>query len=156
MSIGTALDAFYMLRPIVRSVFRVLTSILFAAIVIQVGLAGYGAFDAIHKAKTAPIKLKPLEDSFGAHAVFGYVIVLVMLLLFMVASSAGLGSEKVRWSGGILALGVLQAILGAVSPSVPVIGFLHGINALAIYAAAALLAHRAWTEDRVAVAGPTG
>ena len=60
--------------------------LIFAAIVIQVGLAGYGAFDAIHKAKTAPIKLKALEDSFGAHAVFGYLVVLVMLLLFMVAS----------------------------------------------------------------------
>ena len=26
------------------------------------------------------------------------------------------------------------------------LGFLHGINALAIYALAALLAHRAWTQ----------
>jgi hypothetical protein len=32
----------------------------------------------------------------------------------------------------------------ALGRSVPVLGFLHIVNALAIYAAAAMLAHRAW------------
>jgi hypothetical protein len=138
-----------------RSLFRWLTSILFAAVVIQVGLAGYGAFDAIHKAKSAPVSKKALEDSFGAHGVFGYIVLLVMLVAFIVASSGGLGSAKTKWAGGILVLGILQAVLGGVSPSVPALGFLHGINALAIYAAVALLAHKTWTEDKTAAVSPT-
>jgi len=130
--------------------FRWLTSILFAAVVIQVGLAGYGAFDAIHKAKSAPVGKKALEDSFGAHGVFGYLVLLVMLIAFVLAAAGGLGTAKNKWTGAILVLGLLQAVLGAVSPAVPLLGFLHGINALAIYAAVALLAHKTWTEDKTA------
>lgn len=131
-----------------RSTFRVLTAVLFAAIVVQVGLAGYGIFNAIHKAKTAPIAQKALEDDLGAHAVFGYVVLLIMLLLLIVAAAGRLGPDERKRAAGIFLLGVLQVVLGAVSVSAPALGFLHGINALAIYAAAALLAHRTWTQDR--------
>lgn len=131
-----------------RSVFRSLTSVLFVAVVVQVGLAGYGVFNAIHKAKTAPVAQKALEDDLGAHGVFGYVVLLLMLLLLVVALAGKLGSAESKWSGGIFLLGILQAILGAASISAPALGFLHAMNALAIYAAVALLAHRAWTENR--------
>jgi hypothetical protein len=129
-----------------RTVFRVSTSVLFVAVVIQVGLAGYGIFNAIHKAKTTPLTQKALEDDIGAHGVFGYVVLLIMLVLLLVAVAGKLGPSETRWSGGIFLLGLLQAILGAASTSAPALGFLHGINALAIYAAAGLLAHRTWTE----------
>jgi hypothetical protein len=133
-----------------RSTFRSLTSVLFVAVVVQVGLAGYGIFNAIHKAKTAPVTQKALEDDLGAHGVFGYVVLLLMLLLLVVALAGRLGSNERRWAGGIFLLGVLQAILGAASTSAPALGFLHGINALVIYAAVALLAHRTWTEHKAA------
>jgi heme A synthase len=137
-----------------RSAFRWLTAILFVAIVCQVGFAGYGAFDAIHKAESGPISQKTLEDTFNAHGFLGTVIVLVMLVLLIVAAAGRVGERYVKWSGGIFLLGVLQAVLGAVSPSVPPLGFLHGLNALAIYAAVALLAHRVWTESRTAEPSP--
>jgi heme A synthase len=145
----------YGISPI-RSVFRSLTSVLFVAVVIQVGLAGYGIFDAIHKAKTAPLTQKALEDDIGAHGVFGYIVLLLMLLLLVVALAGRLGSSATRWSGGIFLLGVLQAILGASSTSAPALGVLHGINALAIYAGAALLAHRTWSEHRAGAGTGTG
>lgn len=141
-----------MLRAM-RSVFRSLTSVLFVAVVIQVGLAGYGIFNAIHKAKTAPVTQKALENDLGAHGLFGYVVLLAMLLLLLVALAGRLGSRESKWAAGIFLLGVLQAILGAASTSAPALGFLHGINALAIYAAAALLAHRTWTEHRASAGG---
>lgn len=137
----------YMLRR-VRTAFRWLTSILFVAIVVQVGLAGYGAFDAIHKAEGASVSKKAIEDGFGAHAAVGSLILLVMLLLVIVAAAGRLGPAKLKWSGGLLGLGILQMVLGVVSTSAPALGFLHTVNALAIYAASALLAHRTWTEQR--------
>jgi heme A synthase len=142
-----------------RTTFRWLTSVLFAAIVVQVGLAGYGAFDVIHKAEQASVSVpkKTIEDTFNAHSALGPIIVLIMLVLLIVSLAGRLGEGHLRWSGGIFLLGILQAVLGIVSTSVPGLGFLHAVNALAIYTAVALLAHRVWTQDRspsTAVAPP--
>jgi hypothetical protein len=133
-----------------RTVFRYLTSVLFVAVVVQVALAAFGAFDALHKSKHAPIAHKTIDSAFNAHAALGYIIILVMLLLLIVAAAGRLGSTPVRFAGGLLLAGIIQAILGSVSQSAPIVGVLHGINALVIYALSGLLAHRAWTEDRAA------
>ncbi|HTB50035.1 MAG TPA: DUF6220 domain-containing protein [Solirubrobacteraceae bacterium] len=137
-----------------RDVFRWLTSVLFVAIVVQVGLSGYGAFNAIHKAENASVSKKTIEDGFNAHAALGSVIVLVMILLLLVALLGQLGPASVKWSAALVLLGIVQLILGVVSTSVPALGFLHTVNALAIYAASALLAHRTWTEHRRSTAAP--
>lgn len=114
----------------------------------QVGVAGYGAFNAIHKADNTSVSKKTIEDGFNAHAALGTLILVVMLALLIVAAAGRLGSASIKWSGAIVVLGILQMVLGVVSTSVPWLGFLHTVNALAIYAAAALLAHRTWTEHR--------
>jgi hypothetical protein len=131
-----------------RALFRWLTTVLFVAIVAQVALAAYGAFAAVHKAEKTAVSQKTIEDGFNSHVALGYIIVLVMLALLIVAAVGRLGASAVRFSAILVALGILQAILGSASESVPGIGPLHGINALAIYALSALLAHRAWTEHR--------
>jgi hypothetical protein len=132
----------------VRIAFRWLTSLLFAAIVVQVGLAGYGAFDAVHKAKKAPVTHKAVESAFGPHIALGYLIVLIMILLLIVAAAGRLDSTSIRLSGFLVVLGILQAVLGSASESAPGIGPLHTINALVIYAVSGLLAHRTWTAAR--------
>jgi heme A synthase len=135
------------------SAFRWLTSVLFVAIVVQVGLAGYGAFDAVHKADKASVSKKAIEDGFNSHAALGAVILVVMLALLLLALVGHLGKENVRMTGGIVLLGVLQYILGVASTSAPLLGVLHTVNALALYAASALLAHRAWTKGRPRASG---
>ncbi len=131
-----------------RSLFRWLTTVLVVAIIAQVALAAYGAFSAVHKAEKAAVSQKTIENGFNAHIALGYIIVLVMLALLLVAAAGRLGASAIRFSVVLVVLGILQAILGMASESTPAIGPLHGINALAIYAVAALLAHRTWTETR--------
>lgn len=133
-----------------RTAFRWLTSIIFVALVVQVGLAGYGAFDVIHKAEKASssVPKKTIEDAFNAHSGLGPAIVAAMLVLLVISLIGRLGEGPLRWSGGILLLGVLQYVLGVVSTSVPWLGILHAINALAIYAAVAMLAHTVWKSHR--------
>ena len=138
-----------------RSAFRWLTSVLFVLVVVQVGLAGYGAFNAIHKADNHPVTKKTIENGFDPHGVVGTLVLLAMLALLIVALAGHIGPAAVRFTAVLFGLGILQLILGLVSTSVPVIGFLHGINALAIYAASGLLAHRSWTADRAAAPGAT-
>jgi small-conductance mechanosensitive channel len=138
----------------VRTAFRWLTSVLFAAIVVQVGLAGYGSFEAIHKAENSAVSKKTIEDGFNAHAALGSLIVIVMIVLLVVALAGGLGASSIRFSAILVGLGIVQLVLGIVSTSVPVLGFLHTVNALAIYAVSALLAHRTWSEHRKALPTP--
>lgn len=138
----------------VRNGFRWLSAILFAAVVVQVALAAFGAFDAVHKADKVVISKKTIENGFNAHAALGTVIVIAMLVLLIVAVAGRVGPTQVRWAGGIFVLGVIQFALGVVSTSVPVVGLLHGLNALLIFSATGLLAHRTWTRG-AAEARPT-
>ena len=131
-----------------RPVFNVLSSLLFLAVVIQVGLAGYGVFEALHKAKSGPVTQHTIEHGFDPHGLIGTAVLGVMVLLVLTAAAGKLGQPWLMWTVGLLVLGVIQMILGRASISVPVLGFVHGINALAIFAGAGLLAHRAWARDK--------
>ena len=136
-----------------RDLFRYLTSILFATVVGQVALTGYGAFYAVDKADDDnSVSKDAIEHGFNAHAILGTIIVVVMLLLLIVALAGRLGSQWVKWSAGLLVLGILQVLFAGIGSAVPALGFLHAVNALAIYAAAGLLAHRAWTRRPAAEA----
>lgn len=134
--------------PHMRTAYRYLAATIFSLIVVQIGLAAYGAFDEIHKSESAPVTKKAAEDAFGAHAVLGSVVVLLMIVLLILAAAGRMDTAKVRWAAIIAGLGVLQFILGAVSTSVPAIGFLHGLNAVAIFVTTGMLAHRTWRPGR--------
>ena len=65
--------------------------ILFAAIVVQVGLAGYGAFYSASKLgdEGATIDEDMFFDGFVAHAIFGYLVILAGLIFMIIGSSPG-------------------------------------------------------------------
>jgi len=131
-----------------RQAFKVLTSLLFVAVVVQVGVAGYGAFNAIDKAdKDKTVTKKTIENGFDPHGIVGTLVLALMLLLLLTALIGRLGPLYAKWTTGLFVLGLLQVLFAYLgTKSAPVGGFLHGVNALAIYALAALLAHRAWTQ----------
>ena len=131
-----------------RAAFRWLAAILFVLVVVQIGFAAFGAFDAVHKADKGAISKKTIEDGFGVHAAIGSLILIVMLVLLIMAAAGRCGPDLVRLSAAIFALGVIQLLLGLVSTSAPAIGFLHGVNALLIFSATGLLAHRMWAGGR--------
>jgi Family of unknown function (DUF6220) len=138
-----------------RDAFKYLTSLLFLAVVVQVALAGYGAFNATSKADdNAAVAGKTITDGFDAHAVLGTVIVGITIVLVLVALAGRLGSPWVQWAGGLVLLGILQMLLSWLGEAVPALGFLHAVNALVIYAAVAMLAHRAWVRRDAAPAAP--
>ena len=139
-----------------REAFKYLTSVLFLAIVVQVGFAGYGVFHALDKAdKDGSVTKKTIENGFDPHGIVGTLILVVMLLLLITAGAGRVGSLYVKWGGGLFVLGLLQMLFAYLgTKSAPVGGFLHGINALAIYAGAAVLAHRAWTQRPAGTVAP--
>ena len=126
-----------------KTAFRYLTALLFFAIVVQVGFAGYGAFNAIDKADDASVTQKTIENGFDPHGV-------LMLVVVLAALAARVDGTTRKWVSGIFVLGVVQMLLAWGATNAAWVGFLHGINALAIYATVAMLAHRVWGERRVA------
>jgi Family of unknown function (DUF6220) len=131
-----------------RTAFRALTSVFFAAVVIQIGFAAYGAFNAGDKADGGSVTEKAIEDGFSAHAVLGTAIIALALVLVVVAYFARSEAGYVNWSAILFVLTIVQMVLAFGGDESAWIGFLHGVNALAIYALAAMLAHRVWSEKR--------
>lgn len=133
-----------------RTAFRLVASLTALAVVVQIGFAGYGAFNAIDKADDAgSITKKSIENGFDPHGVVGSLIVLLMVVLLVVAL---VGRIRIRTAAILLALGVVQMLLAWGASGAAWVGFLHGINALAIAAVAGSLAGAEWREARVASA----
>jgi hypothetical protein len=130
-----------------RAAFKYVTSLLFLAIVVQVGMAAVGAFNAIDLAgKDHQITKKQIENGFDPHGAIGTIVGLIILITAIWALAARVEPLMRKIALGLVGLGVLQFFFAWLGTRSAPAGFLHGINALAIYGASAFLAHRAWTR----------
>jgi hypothetical protein len=136
-----------------RSAFKYLAGLFFVGVVVQVGLAGIGAFHAVNKNDDGPIAKNKASDWFGAHGIVGSVLVLVALLLLIVAFIARDKAWR-KQAGWLFGLMIVQLVLAAVGSSVWALGFLHPINALAIFALSGMLAHSVWRSNAETVPSP--
>lgn len=139
-----------------RTAFKYLTSVLFLGVVVQVGFAGYGAFHAIDKAGDASITQKTVENGFDPHGAVGTIVIALLLITAIVAAVGRLGPTVVKWTAGLFVLGIVQMLLAWGGTHAAWVGFLHGVNALAIYAGVAMLAARTWGTRSVASEAWTG
>jgi uncharacterized protein DUF6220 len=135
----------------VNSAFRIWASLVSLAVIVQVGLAAYGAFHAVDESDDkGTIGKKTVEDGFNAHSALGYLILigaLVLLLLALAARRQG-GSDRVKWSGLLFGLLIVQVLLAWAGSATAWLGILHGMNALAIAGFAGSLAGREWAAYR--------
>jgi hypothetical protein len=139
-----------------RTIYRFWVTILTAAVVVQIGFAGYGAFDTADKLshKGAAINEKSFEDSFGLHIGLGYFIFLGTLVLLLLSFGAR-GRRRILQSLGAVVLLIVQILLAWTGASVPAIfGALHPINAFVILAFLGSITYREWKVDRMAPAHP--
>ena len=129
-----------------RTIYWVWSMILFVAIVIQVGLAGYGAFYAASKLEDegSTIDEDVFFDGFGLHAGFGYLVVLLGLVFLVLGVIAGIGRWRLGRHGLLFALLILQVLLAWFGFEAPVIGFFHPVNALLIFALSGSIAFHEW------------
>jgi hypothetical protein len=130
----------------VRTFYAIWSWILFALVVVQVGLAGYGAFYAANKLQDegSTIDEDVFFEGFGAHAIVGYLIILAGLIFLVIGLIAGLGRWRLGMHGTLFGLLILQMLLAWFGFEAPVIGFLHPVNALLIFALSGSLAWREW------------
>ena len=132
-----------------RAIYRYWISIIALAVVVQIGLAGYGAFYAADKVSDASINEDTFETGFGAHIGLGYLIFLLTIVAVILALLARPGKRTVLMTVGALALVFLQIVLASIGESVPAVGALHPINALLILGLTGSLAGSQWREKKM-------
>ena len=140
-----------------RTVYWAWSMILTAAIVVQIGLAGYGAFYAANKLddEGATIDDDTFMDGFGFHAGFGYIVILLGLIFMIIGLAAGIGKWRLGRHGLLFLLLFIQLWLAWIGFAVPFpIGFLHPINAMLILALSSWISWDEWQRRRAGTAAP--
>jgi hypothetical protein len=132
-------------------VYRWWAAIVFLAVVVQVGFAGYGAFYVAHKVDKGVVNQSKFDDGFGLHAAFGYLVVLGGLLLLVIALISRVGKRRTLQTLGLVGLLIAQVLLAWIGFGVPAVGALHPINALAIFALSGYLASTEWRMKTTAL-----
>lgn len=134
-----------------RTIFRYWLWVLLAMVVVQIGFAGYGAFDAASKTDNGgSLDEDSYNDSFGLHTGFGYLVVLAGLITLLLALAARPGRARVLHALVIFVLLIVQVLLAWFAYGVPgVFGALHPLNAFLILGAVAALTMREWRGEKV-------
>jgi len=131
-----------------KALYKFWAWIVFAAVCLQVGFAGYGAFFVANAVDDNPVDEDKFEDGFGLHAGFGYLVGLLILLYLLIAFAAKVGKPRLIRNGALFGLWILQVALAWIGFAVPAIGFFHPVNALLIFGLSGAMAWSYWQESK--------
>lgn len=145
--------------------YRILAGLIALLVVVQAAAIAYGAFSIDHKidhahdhaGNTIHNVSKTLDGGagYGVHSVVGSMIIpLFALLLIAVSFRANVPNGK-KWAGYVLLDVVVQVALGIGAHSAAWLGWLHGPNALVLFALAGYTARQAATAMASAPASTT-
>ncbi len=127
--------------------------VVLAMVVVQIGLAGYGAFFVANKLEDegSTINDDVFMDGFGLHAGFGYLVILSGLVLMVIGLIAGIGKWRLGRHGLLFLLLFIQLWLAWIGFAVPFpVGFLHPINAFLILALISWIVRDEWQRRKAA------
>jgi heme A synthase len=115
-----------------RTAYRVLAYLLAATVAAQAALIAFGAFALENKIDKGPVSD---GDTTGVtlHHVGANAVILCAVVLLGISFRAKI-DHGVRWAAILLALVVLQFMLAYTAYGTAIVGALHGVNALAIFA----------------------
>jgi hypothetical protein len=144
-----------------RRAYHVLAYIIAAEVVVQAMMMATAVAGLSHWIDDGATVNKHVIDnhpsftgSFGfpVHAINGEMLIpLFALALLIVSFFAGVAGGT-RWALYILGLIVVQVVLGVSQGDVPLLGLLHGADALVIFAVAVIAARRAKVQTADALA----
>ena len=133
---------------LLRTFYRYWVAILFVAVLVQIGAAGYGAFYAADKSDPGPLTEHGFSHGFDVHDGFGYLIFLGAVILFLLALGARLGRKPVLLALAVPALVAIQIVLAWGGESQPIVGIFHPLNAFVIAGFTGSLVFAAWRKVR--------
>ena len=133
----------------IRTLYRFWAGLLALAVVVQVGLAGYGAFAGDHKASdNGSVTHKQFDHGFNPHVALGYLIFLASIVLLLLALAGRVGRSLALQSLGLVLLVLLAIVFAIIGGDHPLVGVLHPIDAFAVLGLAGKIAHGQWAGRR--------
>jgi hypothetical protein len=123
------------------AVYKYLAGVVFLAVLLQIGFAGYGAFAVANDVDDGVVDQDRFDDVFGIHLGFGYLVVLGGLILLVVSLVA---RRRMKHSAILAGLLIIQVVLAWIGEAVPWIGFFHPVNAILIAGLSGMLAITEW------------
>jgi hypothetical protein len=127
-----------------RTLYRYWTAILLLAVLVQIGAAGYGAFNAADGADPGPLQHKTFDNGFDFHNGFGYMVFLAAVVLLVLALAARLGRRRVLLALAAPVLVAIQIVLAWGGEGQAIVGIFHPLNAFVIAGFTGSLAFAAW------------
>ena len=140
-----------------RVVFRWWAVVVFAAVVLQIAFAGYGAFYVVDKADdpAKTVTNDQVDHGWNPHSAFGYLVILLGIILVPLAFGARVDRPRKQLSIVIAVLLVIQFFLAVLGWTWAPLGFLHPLNAIAIAAVTGTLARLEWKGGAATTTAPT-
>jgi heme A synthase len=124
----------------VKQTYRVISGLIALGVLVQAGAIAAGWFTALHDVDKGLVIDKNYDGN-AFHSLHGFVgfnvmplLGLILLIVSFFAAKSVPGARK--WGAIVFGLIILQVALALVAFSVPAIGGLHGINALAVFGTA--------------------
>lgn len=133
-----------------KQVYRVLAFLVAAGVAIQAASVAYAMFGLLKWVEGGGTLDQSTEltpglggyTGFSWHATGGIFILPVLALLLLISSFFAKVPGGIRWALIVLGVTVLQVALGLFAHSVAGLGWLHGINALALFGTAMMAGMR--------------
>jgi hypothetical protein len=133
-----------------KQAYRVLAFLIAAGVAIQAASIAYGMFGLIKWIEGGGTLDQSTEltpalggyTGFSWHASGGIFILPAIALLLLISSFFAKVPGGIRWALIVLGVTVLQVALGLFAHSVAGLGWLHGINALALFGTAMMAGMR--------------
>jgi hypothetical protein len=137
----------------VRKTYRILALLIALEVMVQAaalalafsGLAHWVEGGGVLDSSALEGDSDPFPEVVGliVHGINGSAVVPALALVLLVVSFFAGIPRGVVWAAGVLAVVVVQVMLGFSAAEVPALGALHGINALLLFLVALLAARRA-------------
>jgi hypothetical protein len=133
-----------------KQVYRVLAFLVAAGVAIQAASIAYAMFGLIKWVEGGGTLDQSTEltpalggyTGFSWHATAGIFILPVVSLLLLIISFFAKVPGGIKWALIVFGVAVLQVALGLFSHSIAGVGWLHGINALALFGTAVMAGMR--------------
>jgi hypothetical protein len=133
-----------------RTAYRVLAYLIAAEVVIQAAAIAYAVFGLGAWIEGGGVLDKATQESeasdfagvggFMLHGINGEVVVPVLALVLLIVSFFTGVRGAAKWAGIVIGVVVLQVLLGVFGHALPLVGMLHGLNALALFIVAVIAA----------------